>query len=92
MSNPLHVFLIAGEHSGDQLGFKLMQELRRATGGAVRFSGIGGHAMEQEGLKSLFPLEQRMEWLRQVFGQYPTVGVDQFQNLTAHYCQRIGAR
>jgi len=42
--------------------------------------------------KSLFPLEQRMDWLREVFGSYPSVDVDQFQNLTAHYCQRIGAR
>lgn len=42
--------------------------------------------------KYLFPLEQRMEWLRQVFAKYPQVSVDSFQNLTAHYCQRIGAR
>lgn len=42
--------------------------------------------------KYLFPLEQRMEWLRQVFAKYPQVKVDSFQNLTAHYCQRIGAR
>ncbi len=42
--------------------------------------------------KGLFPVEQRLDWLRQVFGSYPTVGVDQFHNLTAHYCQRIGAR
>jgi pantetheine-phosphate adenylyltransferase len=42
--------------------------------------------------KYLFPLEQRLGWLRLVFESYPTVGVDQFQNLTAHYCQRIGAR
>lgn len=41
--------------------------------------------------KYLFPHEQRMEWLRQVFAQYPNVGVDAFPNLTAHYCQRIGA-
>ena len=41
--------------------------------------------------KYLFPLEQRMEWLRQVFASYPNVGVDSFPNLTAHYCQRIGA-
>jgi pantetheine-phosphate adenylyltransferase len=33
-----------------------------------------------------------MEWLHQVFASYPNVGVDQFENLTAHYCQRIGAR
>lgn len=41
--------------------------------------------------KYLFPLEQRLEWLRQVFSGYPNIGVDHFENLTAHYCQRIGA-
>jgi lipid-A-disaccharide synthase len=60
MSEPapraIHVFLVAGEHSGDQLGFKLMQALRAETGGAVRFSGVGGEAMAGEGLQSLFPL------------------------------------
>ena len=33
-----------------------------------------------------------MEWLRQVFESEKRVRVDAFQNLTAHYCQRIGAR
>lgn len=42
--------------------------------------------------KNLFPLEQRLEWLRQVFAEYPNIGVDYFENLTAHYCQRIGAQ
>lgn len=42
--------------------------------------------------KYLFSLEQRMEWLHQVFDAEPAVQVDQFQNLTAHYCKRIGAR
>lgn len=42
--------------------------------------------------KYLFSLEQRMEWLHQVFDSEPTIRVDQFQNLTAHYCKRIGAR
>jgi pantetheine-phosphate adenylyltransferase len=42
--------------------------------------------------KYLFPLDQRLEWLRQVFAEYPQVGVDHFENLTAHYCKRIGAR
>ena len=42
--------------------------------------------------KTLFSLEQRLEWLETVFAAYPTVDVDHFQNLTAHYCQRIGAR
>jgi lipid-A-disaccharide synthase len=52
----LDVFLVAGEESGDQLGFKLMRALREATGGAVTFRGVGGHAMEREGLKSIFPM------------------------------------
>jgi lipid-A-disaccharide synthase len=53
---PLDVFVVAGEESGDQLGFKVMRALREATGGAVTFRGVGGHAMEAEGLKSLFPM------------------------------------
>jgi lipid-A-disaccharide synthase len=53
---PLDVFLVAGEPSGDQLGFKLMRALRAATGGAVRFRGVGGPAMTEEGLASLFPM------------------------------------
>jgi lipid-A-disaccharide synthase len=52
----LRIFVVVGEHSGDQLGFKLMRALRAATGGAVAFSGIGGAAMQAEGLQSLFPL------------------------------------
>lgn len=42
--------------------------------------------------KYLFPLEQRLDWLRKVFAAYPNVEVDFFENLTAHYCLRIGAR
>jgi pantetheine-phosphate adenylyltransferase len=42
--------------------------------------------------KYLFPLDQRLEWLRQVFAEYPAVEVDYFENLTADYCKRIGAR
>lgn len=42
--------------------------------------------------KYLFSLEQRLEWLHQVFNSYPNVSVDSFENLTAHYCQKIGAK
>ncbi len=52
----LTIAVVAGEHSGDQLGFKLMRALREATGGGVDFVGVGGEAMETEGLASLFPL------------------------------------
>ncbi len=40
----------------------------------------------------LFSLEQRLQWLHDVFGAEPKVRVDYFENLTAHYCMRIGAK
>ncbi len=52
----LRLFIIVGEHSGDQLGFKLMRALRDAMNGRIAFAGIGGEAMAAEGLDSLFPL------------------------------------
>ncbi len=55
VSDPLRVALVAGEHSGDQLGFKLMRALRAAAGKVVLI-GVGGEAMEAEGLVSLFPI------------------------------------
>lgn len=42
--------------------------------------------------KYLFSLEQRQEWLRQVFEPFPSVKVDTFDGLTAHFCNKIGAR
>ena len=53
---PLRVALVAGEHSGDELGCKLMRALGDACSGDVAFLGVGGEAMEAEGLKSLFPI------------------------------------
>jgi lipid-A-disaccharide synthase len=52
----LRVAIVAGEHSGDQLGFKTMRALKDATGGAIEFVGVGGEAMQAEGLHSLFPV------------------------------------
>jgi len=50
------VFLVAGEPSGDQLGFKLMRALRAADP-AINLRGVGGPAMEREGLRSLFSMD-----------------------------------
>jgi lipid-A-disaccharide synthase len=51
------IWLLAGEESGDQLGSKLMRALKARLGGEnVAFRGVGGQAMEGEGLRSLFPL------------------------------------
>jgi lipid-A-disaccharide synthase len=49
------IFLVAGEASGDQLGALLMRALRSARPD-LSFAGVGGEAMEREGLASLFPL------------------------------------
>lgn len=57
MTKSLDVFIVVGEPSGDQLGFKLMRALREATRGAVQFRGIAGQDMRAEGMTSLFPLE-----------------------------------
>jgi len=54
-SRRLKIAVVAGEPSGDQLGFKLMRALRDAAGD-VEFLGVGGEAMAAEGLMSLFPL------------------------------------
>jgi len=48
--------MVAGEPSGDALGARLMAALRDATGGTVRFAGVGGERMTAEGLDSLFPM------------------------------------
>lgn len=53
----MHVFLVAGEPSGDMLGGRLMAALKRLSPD-IRFSGIGGPAMAREGLISLFPMEK----------------------------------
>lgn len=55
MSDGPLLFLIAGEPSGDVLGARLMAALKRLTGGAVRFAGIGGERMAAEGLETLVP-------------------------------------
>ena len=52
------IFLIATEESGDRLGAHLMKVLRQRLGGAVRFEGVGGQSMAQEGLQSRFPIEE----------------------------------
>ena len=50
------IFVIAGEPSGDALGGALIAALRDRTGGRVRFAGIGGESMAEQGLSSLVPL------------------------------------
>src|SRR4051812_31605634 len=51
------VWICAGEASGDILGGRLMAALRRARPD-IRFAGVGGARMAEQGLDSLFPMRE----------------------------------
>lgn len=53
----MKVFMIAGEPSGDRLGAALMEGLKTLRPD-VEFMGIGGVAMEEQGLTSRFPMSE----------------------------------
>ncbi|MEL6124075.1 MAG: pantetheine-phosphate adenylyltransferase [Bacteroidota bacterium] len=40
---------------------------------------------------TLFPLDQRLAWLEDVFADEPKVRVDHFEGLTVHYCEKMDA-
>ena len=52
------IFLIAGEPSGDLIASRLMAALKRRAQGGVRFAGVGGPLMAEQGLESLFPYDE----------------------------------
>ncbi|MCC5856295.1 MAG: lipid-A-disaccharide synthase [Idiomarina sp.] len=54
---PLLVGIVAGEKSGDILGASLMKALKSLHPN-VEFVGVGGSLMIEQGLDSLFPMEQ----------------------------------
>ncbi|KQP24223.1 lipid-A-disaccharide synthase [Methylobacterium sp. Leaf469] len=54
---PRKIWLVAGEDSGDQLGAKLMRGLRDLSDRPIRFGGVGGEAMTEQGFTSLFPID-----------------------------------
>ncbi|MCG7393894.1 lipid-A-disaccharide synthase [Microvirga sp. ACRRW] len=74
-TKPLNIWIVSGEESGDQLGAKLMRALKARLGAErLRFGGVGGHAMEAEGQKSLFPLEDiAVMGIVAVIARLPTV-------------------
>ncbi|SFK64923.1 lipid-A-disaccharide synthase [Shimia haliotis] len=53
----MKVFLVAGELSGDRLGGALMEGLRVLVPD-VEFVGVGGPLMAEQGLESLFPMDE----------------------------------
>lgn len=51
------VWLLAGETSGDELGAKLMRALRHFNP-SLKFYGVGGPKMQEEGMEILFPMQE----------------------------------
>jgi lipid-A-disaccharide synthase len=71
---PISLMLVCGEPSGDQLGGQLMAGLRALAGDSIVISGVGGRAMEAQGLKSLFPLDDTaVMGLREVVPKIPRI-------------------
>lgn len=69
-----HIMIVAGEPSGDALGAQLMASLKTMTQADVRISGVGGPLMEQEGLASLFSLDDTaVMGLREVIPRIPLI-------------------
>jgi len=52
----MHVAVVAGETSGDQLGGGVLASLRGLVGD-LKITGVGGNAMAAQGLKSLHAME-----------------------------------
>lgn len=55
---PLKIGVIAGEVSGDLLGGDLIAALKAAHPGPIELVGVGGEALERQGLKSLFDFSE----------------------------------
>ena len=69
---PLKLAVIAGEVSGDLLGGDLVAALKRLHDGPVELIGVGGEALEAQGLQSLFDYsELSIMGFAQVIKQLP---------------------
>jgi len=56
-SGEVRIFIVAGEHSGDALGAKLIDALAHRLGDRLRMAGVGGEGMEaRRGFVSAFPM------------------------------------
>lgn len=48
-----------------------------------------GHNFQK---KDLFSVEERMQWIREIYADNPKVEVGSYQGLTVDFCRQIGAR
>ena len=70
----LRLFIVAGEHSGDALGGQLMAALNERRRGRIRYVGVGGELMAQQGLVSQFPLQDvAVMGIGAILGRLPTI-------------------
>lgn len=51
------IFIVAGEASGDNIGAKLIKELKKIDP-TLTFKGVGGIKMQAQGLVSIFPIQE----------------------------------
>lgn len=71
-AKPLKIAVIAGEVSGDLLGADLIVALKERHGGPIELVGVGGDALERQGLNSLFDFsELSVMGLTQVLSRLP---------------------
>lgn len=57
--DPLNIFVVAGEPSGDVLGARLMSSLKQVFRDCeIKFTGVGGPLMQEQGLISLFQMDE----------------------------------
>ncbi|GLR53320.1 lipid-A-disaccharide synthase [Shinella yambaruensis] len=71
---PLTIGVVAGEISGDLLGGDLIAALRVAHAGPVALVGVGGEALERQGLQSLFDFsELSIMGISQVLKRLPSL-------------------
>ncbi len=47
--------------------------------------GIGDNAEK----RSMFPIEQRLSWIRETFKDYPTVTAEVYRGLTVDFCRKV---
>jgi len=57
-SQPLSLYIVAAEESGDALGAALVRALKARHGGALTFNGVGGRAMAAAGIASPFAIDE----------------------------------
>ncbi len=50
--------------------------------------GIGDNTEK----RSMFSIDQRLEWIRETFAAYPAISVEVYTGLTVDFCRSVGAQ